>query len=155
MDRQKTALVIVGVEQLRIALFDRPHRLAGHLNEVLNFSFQGERLGCELPIEQLRIALFDRPHRLAGHLNEVLNFSFQGERLGCELPIEQLRIALFDRPHRLAGHLNEVLNFSFQGERLGCELPMLEGVPIALGGPASGPMHPADVTRPNRRRSAL
>jgi hypothetical protein len=29
------------------SLFDRGQRLAGHPSEGLNFSFQGDRLGCE------------------------------------------------------------------------------------------------------------
>ena len=36
----------------RIALFDPGHRLAGRPGEGLNFSFQGERLGCEAPVLQ-------------------------------------------------------------------------------------------------------
>jgi hypothetical protein len=35
---------------VRIALFDRGHRLSGHPGKGLNFSFQGERLGCEFPV---------------------------------------------------------------------------------------------------------
>ena len=63
--------------------------------------------------------------------------------------------ALLDRGHRLAGHPREGLNFSFQGERLGRVEPMLQGVPVALGSPATGPVHPADASAPHGRRSAL
>ncbi len=53
--------------------------------------------------------------------------------------------ALLDRIHRLAGHPGESLNFSFQGECLGRKFPMLQRVPIALSGPATAAVHPADV----------
>jgi hypothetical protein len=33
-------------------LLDRPQRLAGHPSKGLNFSFQGECLGCEFPVLQ-------------------------------------------------------------------------------------------------------
>ena len=68
-------------------------------------------------------------------------------------PVKQT--TLFDRGHRLAGHPSEGLNFSFQGERLGGKFSVLDGVPIALGSPAGGPMHPADAIPSNCRRSAL
>ena len=58
------------------------------------------------------------------------------------------------RGDSLAGHLSEGLNFSFQGERLGREAPMLQSVPIASRSAATGAMHPADVTPPNRWRAA-
>jgi Resolvase, N terminal domain len=64
-------------------------------------------------------------------------------------------VALLDRLYCLAGHPSEGLNFSFQGERLGGKFSVLDGVPIALGSPAGGPMHPADRVAPNGRRSAL
>ena len=37
---------------VRIALFDRGHRLSGHPGKGLNFSFQGEPLGREVPMLQ-------------------------------------------------------------------------------------------------------
>jgi hypothetical protein len=65
------------------------------------------------------------------------------------------RIALFDRGHRLSGHPSKGLNFSFQGDRLGGKFSVLQGVPVALGSPATRAMHPADARPPYRRRSAL
>ena len=35
---------------VRIALFDRGHRLSGHPGKGLNFSFQGERLGGKFSV---------------------------------------------------------------------------------------------------------
>jgi hypothetical protein len=49
---------------------------------------------------------------------------------------------LLERPNRLAGHPSEGADLSFQGDRLGGEFPVLQGVPVALGSPATGPMHP-------------
>jgi hypothetical protein len=74
---------------------------------------------------------------------------------GGQAEREPCRIALFDRRHRLAGHPSEGADLSFQGERLGRVAPVLQGVPVALGSPASGPVHPADLRPPNRRRAAL
>ena len=75
----------------------------------------------------------------------------------CRFPLPSYApvACLFDRPHRLAGHPSEGADLSLQGEHLGREVPMLQGVPVALGSPASGPVHPADARPPNRWRSAL
>ena len=54
---------------------------------------------------------------------------------------------LFDRGHRLASQSGEGGDLSLEGERLGCRLPVLQGIPIALGGTASGPMHPTDASQ--------
>ena len=56
--------------------------------------------------------------------------------------------ALLDRCHRLASHPGEGLNFSFQGERLSRVSAVLPGVPVALGSPATGPVHTADLKTP-------
>jgi hypothetical protein len=58
---------------------------------------------------------------------------------------------LLDRRECLAGHPGEGVNLLFDGQRLGREVAMLEGVPVALGSPASGPVHPADARPPNCR----
>ena len=54
---------------------------------------------------------------------------------------------LFDRGHRLASQSGERGDLSLEGERLGCRRPVLQGIPIALGGTASGPMHPTDASQ--------
>jgi hypothetical protein len=62
--------------------------------------------------------------------------------------------ALLGRPHRLAGHADKGLNFSLHSDRLGGEAPMLQGI-VSLGSPATGPVHPTNLTAPNGRCSTL
>ena len=68
--------------------------------------------------------------------------------------------ALGSRPSRRA--VDELAGLFHQGgdhaprlDPLGGEAAMLQGVLVALGSPAGGPVHPADAMTPNRRRLAL
>ena len=54
----------------------------------------------------------------------------------------------FHRRHRLAGHPGEGADLPFQGDRLSRASAVLQGLPVALGSPAGGPVHPADAMPP-------
>ena len=60
----------------------------------------------------------------------------------------------FEHSNRLASHSSEGADLSLHGAPLGGELPMLQSVSVALGSPATGPVHPADAMAAHRRRSA-
>ena len=66
-----------------------------------------------------------------------------------------LRIGLLDLCYCLASHSGERLNLSLQGERLGRERAVLQRVSIVGRSPAARPVHPAYLTPPHGRRSAL
>jgi hypothetical protein len=90
------------------------------------------------------------------HLVDSRHDALKGSpALGTATTALILRLVLSDRGHRLSGHPGKGLNFSFQGEHLGGKFSVLDGVPIALGSPAGGPVHPADLRPSNRRRAAL
>jgi hypothetical protein len=54
----------------------------------------------------------------------------------------------FEHSNGLASHSSEGADLSLQGAPLGGELPMLQSVSVALGSPATGPVHPADRAPP-------
>ena len=64
-------------------------------------------------------------------------------------------IGLLDLCYCLASHSGERLNLSFQRERLGPESAVLQRVPIADRSPAARLVHPAYLSPPHGRRSAL
>ena len=114
----------------------RQGRPAGH-----ETALSGMLQSASQSLRRRAIDEHDRLNQLCPPLSQINGNVLLASRRPCF----SSRLALFDRPHRLASHPSEGVNLLHHGERLGRVVSMLQGVPVALRSPASGPVHSTDA----------